>query len=186
MVIRVAPSGSVSCEISDFRIVVDPAPRERGNLTLRTSTELPLAAASLETIDRPGEYEVSGVKVRGIELTGESDDKFLKTGYLVEADGINLCFLDGVTKEPDDVLLEKLGEVDVLFMSAEKKSLDPKKLAGIVKEIEPHIIVPINELAAELLEEGLGKKPESADRLVLKRKDLESEEGIKFIWIKEK
>ncbi len=186
MVIRVAPSGSVNCEISEFRVVVDPGPHERGNLILKTSAEIPLAATSAEVINHAGEYEISGVKVKGLDIENETDSKTIKTSYLVEADGIRLSFLDGITKEPNDGFLEKLGEVDVLFISADKKSADSKKLAGLVKEIEPHIVVPVNEFAAESLSEGLGKKPEVVDRLVVKRKDFENEEGTKFIWVKEK
>jgi len=202
MVIRVAPSGSVSCEISDFRIVVDPGPRERGNLILKTSSELPLAAASRElssaspdVINHAGEYEISGIKIKGLEMeseslghspTGEPSPKNIKTTYLVEADGVHLCFLDGIAKELDDAFIEKLGKVDVLFISADKKSAEPKKLAALVKEVESHIIVSTNETAAESLSEGLGKKPEISDRLVVKRKDFEGEEGTKFVWIKEK
>jgi hypothetical protein len=186
MVIRVAPSGSVSCEISDFRIVVDPGPRERGSLVLKTSATLPFEISSPETIDRPGEYDIAGIKVKGLEIETESDTKVIKTSYLVEADGVNLCFLDGLVKEPDDAFLEKLGEVDVLFITADKGSLEPKKLGAVVKEIEPKIVVAVNEMAAENLTDGLGKKPEIADRLVVKSKDFETEEGTKFLWIKEK
>ncbi len=186
MVIRVAPSGGISCEISDFRIVVDPGPRERGNLILRTSAELPLTDGSPETVNHAGEYEISGIKVIGFAMESESDAKVVRTAYLVVADGINLCFLDGMSKELEDAFIEKLGEVDVLFISADKKTVQPGKLGALVKEIEPHIVVAVNEAASESLTEGLGKKPEMADRLVLKRKDLESDGGTKFLWIKEK
>jgi hypothetical protein len=194
MVIQITPSGSVSCEISDFRIVVDLSPSERvaqneprpgrRNLILKTQTELPLTPGSLDTIDRAGEYEIAGIKINGFTIPGEPNPKIIKAAYLVSADGINLCFLDGIVKELDDAFIEKLGEVDILFISADKKSAEPQKLAALVKEIEPRIILTINEAAAKGLEEGLGKKPEVMGRLVVKRNDFEGEEGTKFIWLK--
>lgn len=187
MVIRVAPSGSVNCEVSGFRIVVDPAPRERGDLMLRTEFD-PSAAGeeSSATIINAGEYETSGVKVMGLDMEGESTKKTLKTTYIVEADEVRMCFLAPITKEPTDAFLEKLGEIDVLFISSGKGLIESKKAAAIVKEIEPHIVIPRNDETAESLMGEIGKKSEQMDRLVIKHKDIENEEGTKLIWLKEK
>ncbi len=187
MVIRVAPSGSVNCEVSGFRIVVDPAPRERGGLVLRTSVEVSaIGDEPSETIVNAGEYEVSGVKVDGFDMEGESDDKVLKTTYIVKADDIRMCFLAPIAKEPKDTFLEKLGEIDILFISSGKGLIEMKKAAALVKEIEPHIVIPRNAETAQGLINEMGKKSEQTDHLVIKRKDLESEEGTRLIWIKEK
>jgi len=186
MIIRLAPSGSVSCEISDFRIVVNPGTRERGNLTLNTKTDLPIVEKPENTINRAGEYEISGIKINGFTMPGNTDDKIMKTAYVVGADGINICFLDDMVNDLDDKMTEKFGTVDILVLYADKKSVESKKMAALVKEMEPRIVLAMNEDAADGLSEGLGKKPEIMDRLVIKRKDLDNDETDKFIWIKEK
>ncbi len=188
MVIRVAPSGSVSCEISDFRIVVDPAPRERGGLTLKTSVDVSaINGESPETMTHAGEYEVSGIKVTGLDVEGESNGKTLKTTYIINADEIRMCFLPEIVKEPSDAFLEKLGDVDILFIISGKGLIDAKKAAAIVKEIEPGIVIPRNDETAKGLTSEIGKKAEEMDRLVIKRKDLEDEgAATRLIWIREK
>jgi hypothetical protein len=186
MVIRVAPFGSVNCEVSGFRIVVDPAPRERGELVLRTAIEPAAIGDELPgVITNAGEYELSGIRVTGLDMEGESDKKILKTTYIVEADEVRMCFLAPITKEPTDAFLEKLGEIDILFITCGKGLIEAKKAAAIVKEIEPHIVVPRNTETAEGLISEIGKS-EQMDRLVIKHKDLENEEGTKLIWIREK
>jgi hypothetical protein len=186
MVIRVAPSGSVNCEVSGFRIVVDPAPRERGELVLKTQIELASMGDEVPgTIVNAGEYEHSGIKVIGFDMEGESDKKVLKTTYIVEADGIRMCFMAPITKEPTDAFLEKLGEIDILFIASGKGLIETKKAAALIKEIEPHIVVPRNDETAQGLVSEIGK-PEEMDRLAIKRKDLDNEEATKFVWIKEK
>jgi L-ascorbate metabolism protein UlaG (beta-lactamase superfamily) len=186
MVIRVAPSGSVNCEVSGFRIVVDPAPRERGELVLKTQIELVSISDELPgNIVNAGEYEHSGIKVIGLDMEGESDKKTLKTTYIVEADDVRMCFMAPITKEPTDALLEKLGEIDILFITSGKGFIEAKKAAALIKEIEPHIVVPRTTETAEGLTSEIGK-PEEMDRLAIKHKDLENEEATKFIWLKEK
>ncbi|MCL4405431.1 MAG: MBL fold metallo-hydrolase [Patescibacteria group bacterium] len=186
MVIRVAPSGSVNCEVSGFRIVVDPAPRERGEMVLKTAVDIAVMKDELtEVIVSAGEYEHSGVKVSGFDMEGESDNKTIKTTYKVEADGVRMCFLAPLTKEPTDAFLEKLGDVDILFVGLGKGLIEPKKAATVIREIEPRIIIPRNDDAAKDLTSEFGK-PEQMDRLTVKRKDFENEEGTKFVWIKEK
>jgi len=187
MVIRIAPSGSVNCEVSGFRIVVDPAPREKGELVLKTAIDV--AAINEETsvaIVNAGEYEISGVKVTGLDMEGESTKETLKTTYIVEADEIRMCFLAPITKEPTDVFLGKLGEIDVLFITSGKGLIETKKAAALIKEIEPRIVVPRNDETAEGLMGEMGKKSEQVDRLAIKHKDFENEEGTKLVWIKEK
>lgn len=186
MVIRVAPSGSVNCEVSGFKIVIDPAPRERGEMVLKTAIDVAaMSEESPEAIVNAGEYERSGIKVVGFDMEGESDKKSVKTTYAVYADGVRMCFLAPISREPTDTFLEKLGDIDILFVKLGKESVDSKKAASIIKEIEPHFIVARDEETAKNLTSEFGK-PEQVDRLAVKRKDFEEEGGTKFIWIKEK
>ena len=187
MVIRVAPSGSVNCEVSGFRIVVDPAPREKGELVLKTAVDLAtIADEPPGIITNAGEYEFSDIKITGLDMEGESDKKAIKTTYIIKADGVRMCFLAPITKEPTDAFLEKLGEIDILFITSGNGLIETKKAAAIVKEIEPHVVVPRNTETAEGLISEMGKKSEQVDRLVVKHKDFENEEVTKLIWIKEK
>ncbi|MBI2592837.1 MAG: MBL fold metallo-hydrolase [Candidatus Colwellbacteria bacterium] len=195
MVISLLKSGGVKCQASGFSLMVDPvlsggetaSPEEgRGKLALRTEApggmDFP---ASGGVIAIPGEYEVSGVIVRGIPLPEESSADKLRTIYLVDMDGIRLCFLGPLTKELKDESLEKLEGVQVLLLPIGSPYLSVRQAINLIKQIEPKLVIPTAVKDKKSLLEEFGGKAEVEEKITLKAKDLE-EEGIKLIWLKEK
>lgn len=195
MVISLLKSGGIRCQASGFSLTVDPASRvweavssegEQDRLILKT--EIPtetIFPASSAVIALPGEYEVSGVAVRGIPLGGESNGKALRTIYLVDIDDIRLCFLGSLTEELKGEALEKLEEVDVLFLPVGAPFISEKQALALIKQIEPRLVIPIAAKNVKSLAEELGGRSEPEEKLTIKSKDL-GEEGTRLVWLKEK
>ncbi len=179
------PSTGVKCQVGDFVLLVDPpTPLRAGDLILKTKTDWPLDTSSPpEVIQGPGEYEIKGVRIKGFELTND-DAGHLKTSYLVDLEGIRLSFLDELLVEPSKEVLGELGEVDILFISADFGKSKTRQLTSLVKQVDPKIIVPTDDKTAKALAEELGQRPAAEEKLVIKKKDLTSEVTNKLIWLK--
>lgn len=99
-------------------------------------------------IDGPGEYEIGGVFVQGIQSLYDSSlgKKSKKiTIYSIEADGIKLCHLSDLNqKELNSEQLETIGEVDILMVPiGGGDAMDSGTAQKVVNQIEPKIIIPM-------------------------------------------
>ncbi|MEK7451393.1 MAG: MBL fold metallo-hydrolase, partial [Patescibacteria group bacterium] len=142
-----------------------------------------------------GEYNISGINIFGFPIPEESNDKILKTVYIVEIEDIRLCFLGHIAGTLDPIIVEHLGEVNVLFMPAGGQPfIDQKTAVRLVKQIEPKIVIPSffkipglkrkSDDIKVFLEEFNSKKEKSAtaqDKLTIKKKDLESFKSAQII-----
>lgn len=191
MIIKASKLSGVICEArslvlqaGEFRLSLDPTIIDNKiNLTLKTKTPLPISSHfPLNLIQGPGEYEVMGIKVRGIGLEKESDAKNIRTVYLVKMDGMQLCFLGSIEKDLDEEFLEKIGEVNILFINGEAAA---KTIISLIKDIDPRIVICYSDGNAKMLMKELGQIVEAQDKVSVKKKDL-SEEETKLIWLKEK
>lgn len=182
MIIRISKSAGVVVEARELKLSVNPASNVSATLTLRTKIELPVVSAGPEIIQGPGEYEVAGIKVRGISLEKESSAKLLATAYIVDMDDLRLCFLPQSVKSFDEGFLDQLDEVDILFLDSTD---DVKKTADFIKDIEPRVVVLKGDKYVKVLAEELGQSVESVDKLSIKKKDI-NEGETKLVWIKEK
>ncbi|MCX6731646.1 MAG: MBL fold metallo-hydrolase [Candidatus Parcubacteria bacterium] len=119
-------------------------------------------------IDGAGEYEVSGIYIRGISNP---------VIYMVSFENISLCHLGAFAeKNISPEIKEEIGEVDILFIPIDKD--DGQKAAQLISQIEPKIAIPMNYKEADLKqflkEFGNGSaKPE--EKLTIKKKDLSEE-----------
>jgi len=132
----------------------------------------------------PGEYEISGVKVRGVGLAGESNGKSIKSIYTAELDGLRLAFFLDISIDPPDEALDKLGEIDILFLSADTSKIKTKQIISLIKQIDPSIIIPVTDKLAKLLISEMGQKVGAEEKFVIKKKDL-IKEGMtnKLVWL---
>lgn len=129
-------------------------------------------------ITAPGEFEVKGMHIRGVEY-GEND-----TFYMLKAEGMTLAHL-GTTGMPfSDEHLSLLEGVDVVFLPLNcTEGVVPSKM---VATIEPRVVVPIMYKAAkeklklpefDAFAKDMGlKNVEPEEKLLLKLKDLPQEE----------
>jgi len=119
-------------------------------------------------IDGPGEYEISGIYIKGISIP---------VIYVLSLENISLCHLGAfIEKNLGPEIKEEIGEVDVLFVPIDED--DGQKAAQLISQIEPKIAIPMNYKEADLKqflkEFGNGSiKPE--EKLTIKKKDLSEE-----------
>lgn len=139
-------------------------------------------------IDCPGEFEVKGVYVRGIP-----GDTAERTIFTFDIEGLRLAHVGDMKTPPPNAVLERLGEVDVLFLPVGGgATLDPEAAMTVVNKIEPRVVVPMYfqveglklrekllPVTAFLREMG-ASKVEPIDRLSLKKRDL-VEDGTKVV-----
>ena len=99
----------------------------------------------------PGEYEVSGVFVTGLELRGErkkgkEPDKLRNTVFLFEFEDLTICHLGDLDQVPSQAQVEEtLGEVDVLLIPVGGgESLNAAQASEVVSLLEPHIVIPMH------------------------------------------
>ncbi|MDO8600586.1 MAG: MBL fold metallo-hydrolase [bacterium] len=142
-------------------------------------------------IEGPGEYEVKGVTVRGIQTyhdASEGKERGLNTIYMIEMEGIKICHLgDFGEKEIRDETLEKIGDVDILLVPVGGHyTTDGEEAAKVVNKIEPRIVIPMHykisglkvnlDSAEKFLKEMGAKGVDAEEKLVIKEKDLPQEE----------
>lgn len=134
-------------------------------------------------IDTPGEYEVKGVKIKGIpsfhdKLEGERRGQ--NTIFKIEVEGIKVCHMGDFGEDQlSSDRLEEIFGVDILLIPVGGTfTLSGKEAAKITGQIEPKIVIPmhykINDLNLELESEkdflralGTGEK-EKIKKLKLK------------------
>lgn len=144
-------------------------------------------------ISGPGEYDVKGVYIEGIE--GYHDDKKGSergkiTMYTIESEGLRVCHLSDLgQKELADYQLERIGDVDILLIPVGGiYTISHKEAPSIISQIEPKIVIPMHYALPGLrikldgvdkfLKEMGIKEPERLKRLKIKKKDLPQETKI--------
>jgi hypothetical protein len=180
--------GCYKISASDADIVVDPSSssgaggRLKGDLVLKTAIPVPLELGKIEEneISIPGEYEISGVKIRGVAVpSGENSPSGMqKVAYRVVVDGLNLAFLGDIDAELSEKALDILGDIDILFVPSNKNS------GKLIKSIDPSIAIP-GWGDPKIVMAETGQKPDPQEKLVIKKKDLEAEEGFRLAVLKQ-
>jgi len=143
------------------------------------------------TIDTPGEYEVGGVFVYGVNADEEKEKIVL---FVVELEGIKCGFLSGLNKDTlSSEQLEFLEGVDVLFVPVGgKDTLSANQAVKVINQIEPRIVIPIDYKVAGsksaregvdpfLKAFGVEKKFEKIDKLKLLKRDLPQEDTKVYV-----
>lgn len=140
-------------------------------------------------ISAPGEYEVSGVKVRG--FSSFHDDKGgaergKNTVYFFEAEGMELCHLGDLGHALGEGIVEEVNNLDLLFVPVGGVyTIGPSEAAKVVAQLEPKYIAPMHyrvegmdktfkdlEPISTFLEEMGVENPQPRDELSLSKKGL--------------
>ncbi|MBI4155767.1 MAG: MBL fold metallo-hydrolase [Candidatus Zambryskibacteria bacterium] len=144
-------------------------------------------------INGPGEYEVSGIFIKGFLSKSNYGSKVsVNTIYTVSLEGMNICFLGALS---DTALSaeakEAIEETDILFVpigglpaQAGTGVLDPGTAHKLAVQFEPKIIIPshfggIGDPSAlkKFLKEAGEENVKPIDKLTIKKKDLDGKEG---------
>lgn len=188
MIINWYGGGCYKIEAPGFNLVSDPETSSRGSrlkadLILETRLLLPLRIEEMisdRKIAGPGEYEVGPVKIWGVEVfpaPKKEETEAIQTIYAVLFDGIRFCFLGNIDDDLNEAALDALGNIDILFVPVNKKA------QTYIKIIEPKIIIP-GFGDPEKLSLDLGQKALPQEKLVIKRKDIEEETGMRLVILK--
>lgn len=145
-------------------------------------------------INWPGEYEIQGAAIVAIPAyTNEQKEGDTATGrillYSMEVDDIRICHLAEIGQDLDEEIIGKIGDVDILMVSAAtEKGLTVKKLHQAVEEIDPRVVIPMNfkddkELESLLNEFGVTEH-ETKERFDVKVKSELPEDKTDFVELK--
>jgi L-ascorbate metabolism protein UlaG (beta-lactamase superfamily) len=157
------------------------------DISLRTSKMIPDHEARFKA-DMPGEYEISGVVIHGVEARAHMDEqgKHSSVIYTLEADDVRIAILGHIYPELTENQLEQIGMIDaaIVPVGGNGYTMDGVGALRIVKQLEPKMVIPTHfadkaikyevpqqELADGL--KGLAMEPaETVDRLKLKPSEM--------------
>lgn len=143
----------IKIETKKTSIVIDDNLVKLGSKSVATSKDIFLATGDAElpaearfTLDQPGEYEIADVSIQGIPARSHIDEegKTSTTIYRIIMDGIRIVVTGHIHPDLSDVQLEAIGTVDFLFLpiGGNGYTLDDIGAQKVIKEIEPHIVIP--------------------------------------------
>ena len=125
--------------------------------------------------DGQGEYEISGICIKGIGSNGYNN-----VVYTLTLEDISICHLGALSKEVDPGLKEAVGEVDILFIPiGGGELLDPQKAASAAIHLEAKIVIPMNYNESQLKQfiKEFGPATSGTEKLTVKKKDLAEKKG---------
>lgn len=147
------------------------------------------------TITGPGEFEIGGVFITGVQTDGGASAKkknsngTRNTLYVFDYDGITVAHLGDLQQVPTQAEIEALGTVNVALVPVGGGGgLNAAKAAEVVSLLEPNIVIPmhyatpdvkltLDSLNKFLKEMGLGKV-EAQPSLKVTRTGLPSETHV--------
>lgn len=126
-------------------------------------------------ISGPGEFEIGGVFITGVQTDGAGSSKKAKeqvsnTLYVFDYDGLTVAHLGDLKQIPSQTEIEALGTVNVALVPVGGGGgLNAAKAAEVISLLEPNIVVPmhyatpdvkvsLDSLNKFLKEMGLGKQ----------------------------
>lgn len=99
-------------------------------------------------ISGPGEYEIGGVFITGVQTNGRSkkDEEISEnTLYVIDYNGINVVHLGDIRRIPSQSEVEELGPVHVALVPVGNGvGLNAAQAAEIISLLEPNIVIPMH------------------------------------------
>lgn len=139
---------------SAVNVVVDPKLSTVGLKDVKLTDAIEIVTDAQQIIDKDqkilisgaGEYEVSGVSIKGISIPRYKDPERKVTAYKLEVNGTRVAVLGHVSDTLDEVQLEDIGVIDVLALpvGGNGYTLDSHAAAKIVNQIDPKIVIPMH------------------------------------------
>ena len=102
---------------------------------------------ALIQIEGPGEYEIGDFSIRGIGATRHIDadeSQKLATIYRIEIGDVRIALLGNISPKLSEDQLESLGVIDILILpvGGGGYTLDATSAAGVVRQIDPKVVIP--------------------------------------------
>lgn len=206
MIIKWFGQSAIQVKSENKIIVIDPLskktglsqPNLRADILVITKQSDQIESRSVKArkkgevfkIDAPGEYEVSGVMIKGIKLKNKI------TGYTIYQEDISIAHLGTINqKELTEKQLEELNNVDILFIPVgNKDSINGEQAVDLSQQIEPKIVIPIYYSVKGLKEEldpldnflkfEGAKNVEPVEELDISQNKLPSQEETEIVILK--
>lgn len=179
MVLTYLGEGCFRLQSGENSLLIDPSGnRLKANVVLKTAAGTDEVQGGEGVIASPGEFEVQGIEIEGVQVSEESTDKMIKTAYSVLWEDVRVAVLGEIAATPSMKVLDKIGEPDVLILPVhEDHFLPPEEAAKLAKQLAPSVVVPslYDQKSLEELGKALGQKPTPQDRFTFKKKDLQPE-----------
>lgn len=135
----------------------------------------------------PGEYAVKGVSVLGYPSSRDQEwgaKKGKNTIFVFDSEDVRLAYLGAIGHALDEKTVEKIGDIDILFVPVGgEDTLPSKEIDVLIREIEPRMVIPmhyslpsatITASGAEAFCKEMGcSRDNEVPRLNFKKKDLD-------------
>ena len=101
-------------------------------------------------IRTPGEFEIGGVFITGVQTDGSGSNKKAKdqirnTLYVFDYDGLTVAHLGDLKQVPTQAEIEALGTVNVALVPVGGGGgLNAAKAAEVISLLEPNIVIPMH------------------------------------------
>jgi L-ascorbate metabolism protein UlaG (beta-lactamase superfamily) len=122
----------------------------KDNIELATEARFALNSPDARlSIEGPGEYGVANFDITGIaaqrHLDAESDP-FISTIYRVEVGDVRIAVVGNIYEKLSDEQLEEIGVVDIVVIpvGGNGYTLDATGAAGLVRKIDPKVVIPVH------------------------------------------
>ncbi len=100
--------------------------------------------AAIRTITRPGEYEISGVLVRGVRPANPPANH-RTVCYLITLDGVNVCHLGHLGQALSGADVGELSAADVVFVPVSGQgTLSPGVASEVLASLSPRLVIPMS------------------------------------------
>ena len=102
-------------------------------------------------INGPGEYEVGGVFITGIQVGGHrTPGELTNTIYLFDFNPITVAHLGELNRVPTQTEVEALGMVNIALVPiGNEHALSASRAAEVISLLEPSIVIPMHYSAQE-------------------------------------
>jgi L-ascorbate metabolism protein UlaG (beta-lactamase superfamily) len=98
-------------------------------------------------ITGPGEYEIGGVFITGVQTNGhtqKSEPEARNTLYVFDYNGLTAAHLGAMNRVPSQTEVEALGPINIAFVPVGGGSaLSAAKAAEVISLLEPNIVIPM-------------------------------------------
>jgi len=126
-------------------------------------------------IDHPGEYEVGGIRIRGWQVPGSTEQE--RTVFRMDYDEFRFVCFGRLTKEPSADIIEYLEHVDIVVIPAGgTPCITPAKAAAFIRQFEPAIVIPSHYETKKALSTFLKEFNQSScdmeERVTLRKSDV--------------
>lgn len=164
MDITFSDRNTIKISAKSANIVINPKGEAKADLLLYTAPTD--SQSETRSFSSPGEYEVMGCMVDGVAIAEDN------TAYSLVVDDIHVSYAIDLDGNLSDDQIERMDGVDILIISV--KDDKSEIMNKIITQIEPRVLIPLVEDAAELakIKAEFGKDTEAVERYKVTKKDL--------------